>query len=73
MSHSALKDAISLDVAVLGGFTSPSGLGFRFARRNGPTGTALHCPFLSLMRPNSTHIVNIEGNKIDNDNRGSLS
>jgi hypothetical protein len=56
MSYHTLRGAIS----------------FTRASCNGLSARALHCPLLSLMRSNSTGIVNIEGMISLNYNRGSL-
>jgi hypothetical protein len=70
MSYRTLKSAIFLDV--LEGIAPERSVPLRLARRNGVSGRALHCLLVSVMPSNSLDIVNIEGIKALNYNRGSL-
>jgi hypothetical protein len=69
MFYRTLRGAISLDVDVFGGLSSQA----LISTRNSLSVPALHCPLLSLMRSNSTGILNIEGIKIYNNSGESAS
>jgi hypothetical protein len=72
MSYLTLEGSISLDVGLFGSFTSESSQTSQITRRNSLLAPALHCLLLSLLPSNLTDIVNVEGIKAYNYNRGSL-